>query len=150
MDLGIYKYIHNHRTASVVQWSEFLATDPEVRVLFPALPHFLRICGSGTGFCEMFSTACDSAPIISILAKYRAFSRGKRNVVRGQGRREGWMKDDSLLFKNSLVRNEVWGGAFLPRFAQNLMPIFCRMCCEISSGQIHDSNVRRLSQRNFL
>jgi hypothetical protein len=25
-------------TASVVQWSEFLATDPEARVRFPALP----------------------------------------------------------------------------------------------------------------
>jgi hypothetical protein len=37
------------RTSSVVQLSEFLATDPEVRVLFPALPDFLRSSGSGTG-----------------------------------------------------------------------------------------------------
>jgi hypothetical protein len=29
--------------------SEFLATDPEVRVQFPALPDFLRGSGSGTG-----------------------------------------------------------------------------------------------------
>jgi hypothetical protein len=29
-------------TASVVYWSEFLATDPEARVRFPALPCFLR------------------------------------------------------------------------------------------------------------
>jgi hypothetical protein len=36
-------------TASVVQWSEFLATDPEVRVRFPELPDFLRSSGSGTG-----------------------------------------------------------------------------------------------------
>jgi hypothetical protein len=36
-------------TASVVYWSEFLATDPEVRVRFPALPDFLRSSGSGTG-----------------------------------------------------------------------------------------------------
>jgi hypothetical protein len=36
-------------TASVVQWSEFLATDSEVRVPFPTLPDFLRISGSGTG-----------------------------------------------------------------------------------------------------
>jgi hypothetical protein len=28
---------------------EFLATDPEVRVRFPALPHSLRSSGSGTG-----------------------------------------------------------------------------------------------------
>jgi hypothetical protein len=29
-------------TVSVVWWSEFLATDPEARVRFPALPDFLR------------------------------------------------------------------------------------------------------------
>jgi hypothetical protein len=28
---------------------QFLAADPEVRVLFPALPDFLRSSGSGTG-----------------------------------------------------------------------------------------------------
>jgi hypothetical protein len=34
--------------------SEFLATDPEVRVRFPALPDFfpLRSSGSGTGFTQ--------------------------------------------------------------------------------------------------
>jgi hypothetical protein len=37
-----------HGTASVVQWPEFLPTDPEVRVRFPALPDFLS-SGSGTG-----------------------------------------------------------------------------------------------------
>jgi hypothetical protein len=36
-------------TASVVYSSEFLATDPEARVRFPALPDFLRNSGSGTG-----------------------------------------------------------------------------------------------------
>jgi hypothetical protein len=36
-------------TASVVQWSEFRATDPELRVRFPALSEFLRSSGSGTG-----------------------------------------------------------------------------------------------------
>jgi hypothetical protein len=36
-------------TASVGYWSELLATDPEVRVRFPALPDFLRSGGSGTG-----------------------------------------------------------------------------------------------------
>jgi hypothetical protein len=36
-------------TASVVWWSEFLATDPEVRDRLPALPDFLRSSGSGTG-----------------------------------------------------------------------------------------------------
>jgi hypothetical protein len=36
-------------TASVIYWTEFLATDPDVRVRFPALPDFLRGRGSGTG-----------------------------------------------------------------------------------------------------
>jgi hypothetical protein len=36
-------------TASVVQWSELLATDSELRVRFPTLPDFLRSSGSGTG-----------------------------------------------------------------------------------------------------
>jgi hypothetical protein len=36
-------------TASVVQWSEFLGTEPDVRVRFPALPDFPRCSGSGTG-----------------------------------------------------------------------------------------------------
>jgi hypothetical protein len=35
-------------TASVVKWSDFLATDPDVRVLFQALPDFLGSSGSGT------------------------------------------------------------------------------------------------------
>jgi hypothetical protein len=35
--------------AFILPWSEFLATDPEVRVRFPALPDFLRSSGSGTG-----------------------------------------------------------------------------------------------------
>jgi hypothetical protein len=33
----------------VVYWSEFLITDPEVRVRFPVLPDSLRSSGSGTG-----------------------------------------------------------------------------------------------------
>jgi hypothetical protein len=36
-------------TASVVKWSEFLATDPEVQVRFPALLDFLRSSVFGTG-----------------------------------------------------------------------------------------------------
>jgi hypothetical protein len=36
-------------TASVVLWSEFLATDPEVRVRFPALPDFLKSIVAGMG-----------------------------------------------------------------------------------------------------
>jgi hypothetical protein len=33
----------------VAYWSEFLATDPDFRVRFPALPDFLRSSGSETG-----------------------------------------------------------------------------------------------------
>jgi hypothetical protein len=36
-------------TAPVVWWSEFLATDPELRVRFPELTDLLRSSGSGTG-----------------------------------------------------------------------------------------------------
>jgi hypothetical protein len=36
-------------SSSVVWWSKFLATDPVVRVRFPALPDFLRSSGPGTG-----------------------------------------------------------------------------------------------------
>jgi hypothetical protein len=34
---------------SFALWSEFLASDPEVRIRFPELPDFLRSSGSGTG-----------------------------------------------------------------------------------------------------
>jgi hypothetical protein len=44
------KSINNIPTASVVQWSGFLATDPEIRIRFLPLPDFLRNIGSGTGF----------------------------------------------------------------------------------------------------
>jgi hypothetical protein len=41
---------NNNNNNNLVQWSEFLAMDPEVQVRFPALPDFLRNSGSGTGF----------------------------------------------------------------------------------------------------
>jgi hypothetical protein len=37
-------------------WSEFLATDPEARFLFPALPDFLRNNESGSGPLRLVST----------------------------------------------------------------------------------------------
>jgi hypothetical protein len=39
----------------VVQWSEFLATDPEARVRFPALPE-KKSSGCGTGPLSLVST----------------------------------------------------------------------------------------------
>jgi hypothetical protein len=47
--LNIKNILKISMNASVVQWSEFLATDPEARVLFPALSDSLRSSGSGTG-----------------------------------------------------------------------------------------------------
>jgi hypothetical protein len=46
----VFHYVYHSQTTSVVWWSEFLATDPEVWVRFPALPDFLRSSGSGTGY----------------------------------------------------------------------------------------------------
>jgi hypothetical protein len=40
----------------VVYWSDFLATDQEVRVRFAALPNFLRSSRSGTGPLGLVST----------------------------------------------------------------------------------------------
>jgi hypothetical protein len=45
----LFHIIGSPSTTSVVWWSEFLATDPEVRIPFPALPDSLRNSGSGTG-----------------------------------------------------------------------------------------------------
>jgi hypothetical protein len=47
-----------HRTASVVSWSEFLATDPEVLVRFPALPNFLRSSWSKRGSTQPHEYNC--------------------------------------------------------------------------------------------
>jgi hypothetical protein len=43
-------YILDNTNRINTKWSEFLATDPEVRVRFSALPEFLWSSGSGTGF----------------------------------------------------------------------------------------------------
>jgi hypothetical protein len=43
------------KTASVVKWSEFLATDPEARVRFPALPQ-KKVVGLERGLLILGST----------------------------------------------------------------------------------------------
>jgi hypothetical protein len=45
----VFIYTEMKRTSSVVLRLEVLATDPEVRDRFPALPDFLRSSKSGTG-----------------------------------------------------------------------------------------------------
>jgi hypothetical protein len=49
------KSVHSSSTASVVQRSEFLATDPEGRVRFPALPE-KKIVGLERGTLSLVST----------------------------------------------------------------------------------------------
>jgi hypothetical protein len=39
-ELNLYVLCRRKQTVSVVQWSDFLATDLEVRVRFPALTDF--------------------------------------------------------------------------------------------------------------
>jgi hypothetical protein len=51
-----YELIVRSATASVVQWPEVLATDPEARVRFPAIADFLRSSGSGTVPISLVST----------------------------------------------------------------------------------------------
>jgi hypothetical protein len=46
--------MYEYRIASVVQWSEFLATDPEARVRFPALPK--KVVGLERGPLSLVST----------------------------------------------------------------------------------------------
>jgi hypothetical protein len=43
-------------TASVVEWSEFLATDPEARVRFPALTEKKTVVGLERGPLSLVST----------------------------------------------------------------------------------------------
>jgi hypothetical protein len=45
---SLWPLVQEPSNASVVYWSEFLATDAEVRVWFSALLDFLRSSGSGT------------------------------------------------------------------------------------------------------
>jgi hypothetical protein len=40
----------------VVKWSEFLATEPEARVRFPALPEKKRVVGPERGPLSLMST----------------------------------------------------------------------------------------------
>jgi hypothetical protein len=49
----IYIYLVFGSTAPVVQWSGFLATDPEARVRFPKLPDFLRSSVSRECHCGL-------------------------------------------------------------------------------------------------
>jgi hypothetical protein len=46
-------------TASMVKWWEFLAADPEVRVLFPALQDFWEAVGLERGPLSLVSTTED-------------------------------------------------------------------------------------------
>jgi hypothetical protein len=47
-----FSYVKVGRPASAVKWPEFLTTDPEVRVRFPALPDFQKSSEYGTGSAQ--------------------------------------------------------------------------------------------------
>jgi hypothetical protein len=49
-------YSDSKVTASVVQWSELLATDPEARIRFQALPIFREVVGLERGPLSLVST----------------------------------------------------------------------------------------------
>jgi hypothetical protein len=49
---GVQLFIAKIKLACCEMLHRLLATDPEVRVRFPALAHFLRSSGSGTGFTQ--------------------------------------------------------------------------------------------------
>jgi hypothetical protein len=53
---GLWNNIIPNGTASVVEWSEFLAKDPKAPVRSPALPDFLRSSGAGMGPLGLVST----------------------------------------------------------------------------------------------
>jgi hypothetical protein len=48
-------FLYVNLTASVVYWTEFLATDPEARVRFPALPE-KKVVGLERGQLSLVST----------------------------------------------------------------------------------------------
>jgi hypothetical protein len=51
----LLNYYGTYLTASVVYWSEFLATDPEARIRFPALPE-KKLAGLERGQLSLVST----------------------------------------------------------------------------------------------
>jgi hypothetical protein len=53
---NLYEYLISCVTASLVLWSEFLATDPEIWVRFSELPGFVRSSGSERGPLSLVST----------------------------------------------------------------------------------------------
>jgi hypothetical protein len=69
-------------TASVVCWSEFLATYPEVRVRFSALPDILRSSGSGTVPLSLVSTTEELLEIKSSGSGLESREYSRRNPSR--------------------------------------------------------------------
>jgi hypothetical protein len=56
MRTGKIVLLISYKTASVGSWSEFLATDPEARVRFPALPDKKKVVGLERGPLSLVST----------------------------------------------------------------------------------------------
>jgi hypothetical protein len=76
-------------TASVVQWSEFLATDPEVRLRFPALPDFWEVVGLERGPLSLVGT-------IEELLERKSSGSGLQNRDYGRRNPPRWPRDPTL------------------------------------------------------
>jgi hypothetical protein len=66
-------------TASVVQWSDFLATNTGVRGSIPALPDFSNSSGSGTGSTQ------PREQFEELLGRSSSGSRSRKSKLRSEG-----------------------------------------------------------------
>jgi hypothetical protein len=82
--------------ASVVEWSEFLATDPEALIRFPALQDCLRSNGSGTG-----STPPRQLGGVTWKKNYRFLGSSLEIRDNGRSRQPRWQRDTPRLSAKS-------------------------------------------------
>jgi hypothetical protein len=102
--------LSNTRTASVVWWSEFLATNPEVRVLFPALHYqiFWEVVSLERGPLSLVSTTEE-------LLERKSSRFGLK--IREYGRRDPshWPRD--TLYPQKLALTSPTSGSLLGRYS---------------------------------
>jgi hypothetical protein len=91
----------------VIQWSEFLATDPLVRVQFPALPDFLKSSGSGTDLLSLVNTVEDLLERKSSCSGLENRDYGRRVSVAPTTRHPSIRKSWHYLLKQAAVARSV-------------------------------------------